>query len=64
MEIGQQIKTVRLKLHMSQTEFAALFGVSFATVNRWENGKTTPNYRAQRKFNELCQEKNIIIENL
>ena len=50
MEIGQQIKAVRLKLHMSQTEFASLFGISFATVNRWENGKMTPNYRAQRTF--------------
>lgn len=64
MGIGQKIKAVRLKLHMSQTEFAQLFGVSFATVNRWENGKTTPNYRAQRMFDELCREKNIIIENL
>ena len=64
MEIGQKIKAVRLKLHMSQTEFAELFGVSFATVNRWENGKTTPNYRAQRVFDEPCREKNIIIENL
>ena len=64
MGIGQKIKAVRLKLHMSKTEFAQLFGVSFATVNRWENGKTTPNYRAQRMFDELCREKNIIIENL
>ena len=48
MEIGQKIKAVRLKQHMCQTEFASLFGVSFATVNRWKNGKTTPNYRAQR----------------
>ena len=64
MGIWQKIKAVRLKLHMSQTEFAQLFGVSFATVNRWENGKTTPNYRAQRMFDELCREKNIIIENL
>ena len=64
MEIGQKIKAVRLKLHMSQTEFAELFDVSFATVNRWENGKTTPNYRARRVFDELCREKNIIIENL
>ncbi len=50
MEIGQKIKAVRLKLHMSQTEFAQLFSVSFATVNRGENGRTTPNYRAQRTF--------------
>lgn len=42
MEIGQQIKAVRLKLHMSQTDIASLFCVSFATVNRGKNGKTTP----------------------
>ena len=59
MEIGQKIKAVRLKLHMSQTEIAELFGVSFATVNRWENGKTIPNYRAQRTFDQLCKDNNI-----
>lgn len=63
MTIGQQIKTVRLKLHMSQTEFAMLFGVSFATVNRWENGKTKPNYRALRALDQLCKEKNIKLKN-
>lgn len=64
MEIGQSIKVVRLKLHMSQTEFAALLGVSFATVNRWENGKTMPNYRAQRMIEQICKEKGILMEDL
>lgn len=64
MEIGKRIKAIRLKLLMSQTEFASLLGVSFATVNRWENGKTEPSYRAQRKFEQLCREKKISIENL
>ena len=59
MEFGQQIKTVRLKLHMSQTEFAQLLGVSFTTINRCENGKTSPNYRALRAFEKLCKEHNI-----
>ena len=62
MEFGQQIKTVRLKLHMSQTEFAQLLGVSFTTINRWENGKTSPNYRALRAFEKLCKENNILEE--
>lgn len=62
MDFGQQIKFVRLKLHMSQTEFGQLLGVSFTTINRWENGKTTPNYRALRIFENLCKEKNIKIE--
>ena len=64
MEIGQQIKAVRLKLHMSQTEIAALLRVSFATVNRWENGKTTPNYRARRMIEQICKEKGILMEDL
>ena len=64
MEFSEQIKYVRLKLHMSQTEFAQLLGVSFTSVNRWENGKTTPNYRALRTFEQLCKDKNISLENL
>lgn len=59
MEIGKRIKAIRLKLLMSQTEFASLLGVSFATVNRWENGKTEPSYRALRKLEEICKEKDI-----
>lgn len=37
-----QIKSIRKKTELSQTAFAALLGVSFATVNRWETGKTSP----------------------
>src|ERR1017187_1776689 len=39
---SEQIKTVRTQLRMSQQAFAAALGVSFATVNRWENGKARP----------------------
>jgi DNA-binding transcriptional regulator YiaG len=41
MESGE-IKALRLKLGHSQQEFANVLGVSFATVNRWENGKAKP----------------------
>jgi superfamily II DNA or RNA helicase len=36
------IKDLRIQLGMSQQAFAASLGVSFATVNRWENGKAKP----------------------
>jgi transcriptional regulator with XRE-family HTH domain len=36
------IKALREHLHLTQEVFASILGVSFATVNRWENGKTTP----------------------
>ncbi|HZT32809.1 MAG TPA: helicase-related protein [Bryobacteraceae bacterium] len=39
---SEQIKSVRTSLGMSQQAFAAALGVSFATVNRWENGKAKP----------------------
>ena len=37
------IKQIREHLNMSQTELADLLNVSFATVNRWENGRAVPN---------------------
>src|SRR5580658_5591129 len=39
---SEQIKIIRTQLRMSQQAFAAALGVSFATVNRWENGKAKP----------------------
>lgn len=33
---------IRNKKFMTQTEFARILGVSFATVNRWENNKFEP----------------------
>ena len=53
------IKQIRNHLNMSQTEFADWIGVSFATVNRWENGHSIPNKLAQTKLYEVCIEKKI-----
>lgn len=55
------IKSIRAHLNMSQTEFAELLGVTFATVNRWENGRAMPNKLAQTKIFDICQEKNVPI---
>jgi putative transcriptional regulator len=52
-----QIKRVRKQLGLSQEELAHALGVSFATVNRWENGKTAPSKLAQRQFEQFCAEK-------
>ena len=38
---------------MTQTEFAEYLGVSFATVNRYENGKSKPTFKVQRKLAEI-----------
>lgn len=53
------IKSIRSHLNMSQTEFAELLGVTFATVNRWENGRAKPNKLAQTKIYDICRERNV-----
>ncbi len=51
------VKDVRRQLALSQEELAHALGVSFATVNRWENGKTVPSKLAQRQFELFCEQK-------
>lgn len=53
------IKQIRTYLNMSQTEFAEQLNVTFATVNRWENGRAVPNKLAQSKMYDLCKEKSV-----
>lgn len=53
------IKAIRLHAGLNQQEFAKKLEVSFATVNRWENTKATPNKLAQTKLYEFCKENNI-----
>ncbi|MBW4444756.1 MAG: helix-turn-helix domain-containing protein [Plectolyngbya sp. WJT66-NPBG17] len=41
-EVSVLIRETRKLLKLSQTEFATKLGVSFHSVNRWENGRTHP----------------------
>lgn len=50
-----KVKNFRKKLGMSQEKLAKALGVSFATVNRWENSKTKPSKLAQNQFEHFCQ---------
>lgn len=53
------IKQIRSHLALSQTELAEKLGVTFATVNRWENGRAVPNKLAQTRIFEICKERNV-----
>ena len=53
------IKNIRAYLNMSQAEFAEKLNVTFATVNRWENGRAVPNKLAQVKIYDMCKEKEV-----
>ena len=49
------VKEVRRQLGISQEELAHELGVSFATVNRWENGKTNPSKMAKTVWKQFYQ---------
>ena len=36
------VRETRQRLELSQAKFAAKLGVSFQSINRWENGRTKP----------------------
>ncbi len=48
------VKEVRRQLALTQEDLARELGVSFATVNRWENGKSKPSKLARTQFDNFC----------
>ena len=59
MEYSDAIKKLRLKMLMTQVEFANMLGVSFAAVNRWETGKYEPTMKIKRKLAPLFEDHGI-----
>lgn len=53
-DFAATVKLVREQLDLSQENLAREIGVSFATVNRWENGKTRPFALARKQFDKFC----------
>jgi DNA-binding transcriptional regulator YiaG len=50
---AERIRAIRQRLQMTQEDFAHMIGVTFSTVNRWENGKSAPNRIALRLLRGL-----------
>ena len=55
-DIAATVRDLRAKLRLSQEELAQRLNVSFATVNRWENGKSQPQGAARDAINKLTEE--------
>lgn len=62
MTFAKRVKYVRTTLKLSQEDFAHELGVSFATINRWENGSYNPSRLAKKAFNDFCEKRNITTE--
>lgn len=59
MSLGNDIKLFRQRCLLSQQDFAKELGVSFATINRIESGKSKPTYKTMKLIDDYCK-KNAI----
>jgi putative transcriptional regulator len=49
------IKEIRQQLALSQEDLARRLNVSYATVNRWENGQSMPSKLAKAQLSAFCK---------
>lgn len=61
MDYSILVKRIREELLLTQTELAKILGVSFATVNRWENKHCVPTMKQKRAIRDLCKKNRINI---
>ncbi len=54
-DYSKRIKFIRQQLGLSQEELAHKLGVSFTSVNRWENGQTKPSKLAKKQIDLLSK---------
>jgi transcriptional regulator with XRE-family HTH domain len=52
--LPELVKEVRRQLSLSQEDLARELGISFATVNRWENGLVKPSKLAKAQLDNFC----------
>lgn len=57
-ELGKLIRELRLNTGLTQEQFAASLGVTFSTINRWENGRSKPSPLAMGKIEEMLKQIN------
>ncbi len=59
MGFDEQVKYTRMKLSLSQEELAAMVGVSYSTVSRWEREGRAPQMKTLGRFYSFCEENGI-----
>lgn len=62
MKFSQAVLQIRESLHLTQTALAKELGVSFTSINRWENELQKPSPLALRMLQVYCQERGIALE--
>jgi DNA-binding transcriptional regulator YiaG len=59
---GRSIRELRVKLDMTQEEFAHSLGITVSTVNRWENGHSEPSKLARASIVGLAEKRGVAID--
>ena len=59
MSFGECVKNIRQQLNLSQQALADRLGVSFSTINRWENERHKPSRMAINTVAAFCKLQNI-----
>jgi putative transcriptional regulator len=54
--IGSLVRELRQTLKLTQEKFAAQLGVTFPTINRWENGHAFPSPLALKQIDSLLKQ--------
>jgi len=54
-EIGKLVRSLRLETGLTQEKFASELGVTFPTVNRWENNRAKPSPLALEKIEKMVR---------
>ncbi len=54
-EIGKLIRELRLETGLTQEKFAAQLGVTYPTINRWENNRAKPSPLAVEKIEKMVR---------
>ena len=60
MDWGRSVKELREKALITQTELAEMLGVSFATINRYENGHHEPTMKVKRQLMKLFKKYGVV----
>jgi putative transcriptional regulator len=54
-DIADRIRETRQNMKLTQEEFASMLGVTFSTVNRWENSKSKPSRMALKILQPMLE---------
>jgi transcriptional regulator with XRE-family HTH domain len=52
-DIPKLVRELRERTGLTQEKFAARLGVTFPTINRWENGRAKPSPLALKQIEDL-----------